>query len=121
MSPKLARACAFLASLAVGLLLAYLFLRGWWQRLLFTALSIALPIVGNGLRAAGVVLAAHRGGPSSAVSVDHLTYGYVFTGLLLACLVGLAALFGARGAPLWLVRNSPPCRSRPTEQEGGSR
>jgi exosortase A len=95
----IAEACAglrfLLASFAVGLLLAYLFLRGWWQRLLFTALSIALPIVGNGLRAAWVVLAAHRGGPSAAVGVDHLTYGYVFTGLLLACLVGLAAMFGA--------------------------
>jgi exosortase A len=94
-----AEACAglrfLLASIAVGLLLAWLFLRRWWQRLLFIALSIALPIVGNGLRAAGVVLAAHRGGPSSAVSVDHLTYGYVFTGLLLACLGGLAAMFGS--------------------------
>ena len=100
-----AEACAglrfLLASLAVGLLLAWLFLRSWWQRLLFTALSIALPIVGNGLRAAGVVLAAHRGDPSSAISIDHLTYGYVFTGLLLACLVGLAAMFGSprRAAP----------------------
>ena len=99
-----AEACAglrfLLASLAVGLLLAWLFLRSWWQRLLFTALSIALPIVGNGLRAAGVVLAAHRGDPSSAIGIDHLTYGYVFTGLLLACLVGLAAMFGSpRRAP----------------------
>jgi exosortase A len=100
-----AEACAglrfLLASIAVGLLLAYLFLRGWWQRLLFLALSIVLPIVGNGLRAAGVVLAAHRGDASSAISVDHLSYGYAFTGLLLACLVGLAAMFGSprRGAP----------------------
>ena len=94
-----AEACAglrfLLASLAVGLLLAYLFLRGWWQRLLFTALSIALPIVGNGLRAAVVVLAAYRSDPSAALSVDHLTYGYAFTGLLLACLVGLAAMSGS--------------------------
>ncbi len=94
-----AEACAglrfLLASVAVGLLLAWLFLRSWWQRLLFAAFSIVLPIVGNGLRAAGVVLAAHRGDPSSAVGVDHLTYGYVFTSLLLACLVGLAAMFGS--------------------------
>ena len=55
-----AEACAGLrflpASLAVGLLLAYLFF-SWWARL-FTALSIVLPIVGNALRA-GVVLIAH--------------------------------------------------------------
>ena len=29
------------------------------------------------------------------LSLDHLTYGYVFAGLLLACLVGLAAMFGS--------------------------
>jgi exosortase A len=96
-----AEACAglrfLLASLAVGLLLAWLFLRSWWQRLLFTAFSIALPIFGNGLRAAGVVLAAHRGDSSSAIGIDHLTYGYVFTGLLLACLVVLAAILGSPG------------------------
>jgi EpsI family protein len=57
--------------------------------------------VGNGLRAAGVVLVAHRADASSAISVDHLTYSYLFTGFLLACLVGLAAMFGSarRGAP----------------------
>jgi exosortase A len=94
-----AEACAglrfLLASLALGLLLAYLFFRSWWQRLLFISLSIALPIVGNGVRAAGVVLLAHLGDPRLAAGADHLTYGYVFTGLLLACLVGLAAMFGS--------------------------
>ena len=94
-----AEACAglrfLLASVALGLLLAYLFFRSWWQRLLFAALSIALPIVGNALRAAGVVLIAHLADARFAVGVDHLTYGYVFTGVLLACLVGLAAMFGS--------------------------
>jgi exosortase A len=99
-----AEACAglrfLLASFALGLLLAWLFFRSWWQRLLFVALSIVLPIVGNGLRAAGVVLAAHWGDAGAAVGVDHLTYGYLFTGLLLACLVGLAAMLGtARRTP----------------------
>lgn len=97
-----AEACAglrfLLASFALGLLLAWLFFRSWWQRLLFVALAIVLPIVGNSLRAAGVVLAAHWGDAQAAISLDHLTYGYVFTGLLLACLVGLAAMLGARRA-----------------------
>ena len=119
-----AEACAglrfLLASLAVGLLLAWLFLRSWWQRLLFVALSIVLPIVGNGLRAAGVVLAAHRERPASAVSVDHLTYGYLFTGLLLACLVGLAAMFGAPRRAAAADPQSAASRSRPTDREGGS-
>jgi exosortase A len=96
---QVAEACAglrfLLASLAVGLLLSYLFFRSSWHRLLFVALSIALPIVGNALRAAGVVLVAHLSDSRFAVAVDHLTYGYAFTAVLLACLVGLAAMFGS--------------------------
>ena len=61
-----AEACAglrfLLAALAVGVLLAYLFFRSWWARLSFIALAVVLPIVGNALRAAGVVLIAHRSG-----------------------------------------------------------
>jgi exosortase A len=94
-----AEACAglrfLLASLAVGVLLAHLFLRRWWPRLLFVALSIVLPVVGNALRAAGVVLIAHLSDTRFALGFDHLTYGYLFTALLLACLVGLAALLGS--------------------------
>jgi exosortase A len=116
-----AEACAglrfLLASIAVGLLLAWLFVRGWWRRLLFIALSVALPIVGNGLRAAGVVLVAHRGDPSSAVSVDHLTYGYMFTGLLLACLVGLAAMFGSPRRAVPIERESAAV---PTPADGSA-
>jgi exosortase A len=94
-----AEACAglrfLLASLAVGLLLAYLFFRSWWARLLFTALSIVLPVFGNALRAAGVVLIAHQSDARVALGFDHLTYGYVFTALVLAGLVGLAAVLGS--------------------------
>lgn len=104
-----AEACAglrfLLASLAVGLLLAYLFFRSWWARLLFTALSIVLPIVGNALRAAGVVLIAHLSDARLALGFDHLTYGYVFTALLLACIVGLAA---ALGSPRRVARPRQP-------------
>jgi exosortase A len=94
-----AEACAglrfLLASLALGLLLAWLYFRNWRHRLAFVALSIALPIVGNGLRAAGVVLLANLADSRFAVGVDHLTYGYAFTGVLLACPVGLATIFGS--------------------------
>jgi exosortase A len=105
-----AEACAglrfLLASLAVGLLLAYLFFRSWWARLSFTALSIVLPIVGNALRAAGVVLIAHLSDTDLALGFDHLTYGYVFTALLLGCMVMLAALLGSPRRPAPSVR--PP-------------
>jgi exosortase A len=93
-----AEACAglrfLLASFALGVLLAALFFRTWWHRLLFVLAAIALSIVGNGLRAAGLVLIAHLSGLQLAIGVDHLTYGYGFTALLLAALVALAAVLG---------------------------
>ena len=115
-----AEACAglrfLLASLAIGLLLAYLFFRSWWARLSFAALSIVLPIVGNALRAAGVVLIAHLSDTQLALGFDHLTYGYVFTALLLGCMVMLAALLGSprRTAPSLqppLAHNAAPGRT----------
>jgi exosortase A len=93
-----AEACAglrfLLASVALGVLLADLFFRDWRQRLAFVLAAIALPILGNGLRAAGLVLIAYLSDLDLAMGVDHLTYGYVFTALLLAGLVGLAAMLG---------------------------
>ena len=93
-----AEACAglrfLLASFALGVLLAALFFRNWWHRLAFVLVAIALPIVGNGLRAAGLVLIAHVSDLELARGVDHLTYGYLFTALLLAALVALAAMLG---------------------------
>ncbi|MGH6900965.1 MAG: exosortase A, partial [Geminicoccaceae bacterium] len=98
-----AEACAglrfLLASFALGVLLAALFFRTWWHRLLFVLAAIALSIVGNGLRAAGLVLIAHVSDLQIAMGVDHLTYGYGFTALLLAALVALAAMLGTPRRP----------------------
>jgi exosortase A len=111
-----AEACAglrfLLAALAVGVLLAYLFFRSWWARLSFIALAVVLPIVGNALRAAGVVLIAHQSGTGLALGFDHLTYGYLFTALLLGCMVGLAALLGSPRRGAWPLR--PPLARKPS-------
>jgi EpsI family protein len=110
-------ACAgmrfLLASFAVGVLLADLFFRAWWQRVAFVLAALALPIVGNGLRAAALVLIAYLSDLRLAIGIDHLTYGYVFTALLLACLVGLAAMLGPRPGV------AEPARAAATD--GGSR
>jgi exosortase A len=104
-----AEACAglrfLLASFALGVLLAGLFFRVWWQRLGFVLVSIALSIVGNGMRAAGLVLIAHMSDLELARGIDHLTYGYLFTALLLTALVGLAAMLGT---PRGLADDAPP-------------
>jgi exosortase A len=111
-----AEACAglrfLLAALAVGVLLAYLFFRSWWARLSFIALAVVLPIVGNALRAAGVVLIAHLSGTGPALGFDHLTYGYLFTALLLGCMVGLAAVLGSPPRGTWPL--PPPLARKPS-------
>src|SRR3546814_20295136 len=57
-----AEACSgvryLLVSVALGVLTAYLFFRPWPRRLLFVALSVAVPIVANGIRASGIIMLA---------------------------------------------------------------
>src|SRR3546814_4898926 len=71
-----------LVSVALGVLTAYLFFRSWPRRLLFVALSVAVPIVANGIRAYGIIMLAHLSGYKLAVDVDHVIYGFVFLGIV---------------------------------------
>src|SRR3546814_20816354 len=61
-----AEACSgvryLLVSVALGVLTAYLFFRSWPRRLLFVALSVAVPIVATGIRAYGIIMLAPLGG-----------------------------------------------------------
>jgi exosortase A len=81
-----------IASFMVGTLFAYLNYRSWKRRALFMAVSIAVPIVANWLRAYGIVMLGHVSGNTIAVGVDHLIYGWVFFGVV----VLLMFMIGAR-------------------------
>ena len=61
------------------------------------------------MRAAGLVLIAHMSDLELARGVDHLTYGYLFTALLLTALVALAAMLGT---PRGLADDAPPPGAR---------
>ncbi len=73
-----------IASLAVGSLFAFLMYRSPWRRAAFICLSIIVPIIGNGLRAYLIVLLALTSDMQAAVGIDHLIYGWLFFGLLMA-------------------------------------
>jgi exosortase A len=75
-----------IASFTVGVLFAYLSYRRTWKRLLFAALSIAVPIVANGFRAYLIVMIAHLSSNRLAHGVDHFIYGWVFFGLVMLLL-----------------------------------
>lgn len=71
-----------IASLALGLLYAYLNYRSIWRRLAFVGVALLLPIVANGMRAYLIVMIGHWSDMRLAVGVDHLIYGWLFFGLV---------------------------------------
>jgi len=72
-----------IASITVGVLYAYLSYQKLWKRLLFIALSVAVPILANGLRAYMIVMIAHLSDMKLALGIDHLIYGWLFFGLVM--------------------------------------
>lgn len=94
---EVAEACSgvryLIASLALGLLYAYICYRSFWRRLALVALALALPIIANGIRAYGIIMLAHWTDMQYAVGVDHLIYGWFFFGLVMVLLFWLGSLW----------------------------
>lgn len=82
-----------LASLMVGTLFAYLNYQSTRRRWVFVALSVVIPIVANWIRAYLIVLLGHLSGNKIAVGVDHLVYGWVFFGVIVALMYGVGILW----------------------------
>jgi exosortase A len=81
------------ASVTIGALFAYLTYRTWWKRALFLALSVAVPIIANFLRAYMIVMIGHLSSMKLAVGVDHFIYGWLFFGLVIGLLFWLGSLW----------------------------
>lgn len=81
-----------IASLALGVLYAYLQFRTLRYRLGFMALAIVVPIVANWVRAYMIVMLGHLSNMKIATGVDHLIYGWLFFGFVM----GLLFWFGSR-------------------------
>ncbi len=90
-----AEACAGLrftiAALAFGALYALTMFRSPWRRLVVMVLALVVPIVANGVRALGIVVAADYIGSAEAAAADHVIYGWGFFSavILLLILAGL--------------------------------
>lgn len=72
-----------IASLALGVLYAYLVYRSFWRRALFVAAAAAVPIIANGLRAYMIVMIGHFSNMKYAAGIDHLLYGWLFFGVVI--------------------------------------
>jgi exosortase A len=82
-----------IASFMVGTLFAYLNYRSARRRWIFVAISLAVPIIANWVRAYLIVLIGHVSGNTLAVGADHLIYGWLFFGLVIGALYAVGALW----------------------------
>ena len=100
---SVAEACSglryLIASVTMGAVYAYLTYRSGWKRALFLALSVAVPIGANFLRAYMIVMIAHLSSMKLAVGVDHLIYGWLFFGVVIGLLFWLGSFWREPAAP----------------------
>lgn len=75
-----------IASITMGSIYAYINYASLKKRLIFVLLSLIVPVIGNGLRAYGIVMIGHFSGMELAVGADHLVYGWVFFGVVIISL-----------------------------------
>ncbi len=85
---EVAEACSgakfVLAMLAYGTLVANTCFRSWRRRAGFMVVSLIVPVLANGARAFATIYAAHLTSVSRATGYDHIVYGWIFFGLVMA-------------------------------------
>lgn len=82
-----------IASVMVGFLFAWLNYRSWRRRVLFILAAVAVPLIANWLRAYIIVMLGHLSDNKIATGVDHLIYGWVFFGVVIAALFWVGAIW----------------------------
>jgi exosortase A len=93
-----------IASMMVGALYAHLTYRSTRKRVLFFLASIVVPIIANWLRAYIIVMLGHLTNNRLAAGVDHIIYGWVFFGVVMAAMFWIGAYWRDDEAP----RSSAP-------------
>jgi exosortase A len=86
-----------MATIAAGTVFAYVAYASLAKRLVFLALCVVVPIVGNLLRAWGVVMIVHLSDMRFAAGGDHILYGTLFYGAVLVAFFVAGARFADVG------------------------
>ncbi|MGH7041692.1 MAG: exosortase A [Acetobacteraceae bacterium] len=93
----IAQACAglrfLIAAIAFSCLYALLIYRSNLRRVIFIAISLAVPVVANGLRALGIVILGYLEGSAKAAATDHVLYGWMFFSIVILLLILLGLPF----------------------------
>lgn len=90
---EVAEACSgakfVIAMLAYGALVANVCFRSWTRRAIFMGVSIVVPVLANGVRAFATIWAAELTSLETATGFDHIVYGWVFFGLVMAAVMAI--------------------------------
>lgn len=78
-----------IAMLAFGTLVANVCFVSWRRRAAFMAVALTVPIFANALRAFGTIYAAHLTSVAQATGYDHIVYGWIFFGLVMAAVLAI--------------------------------
>lgn len=99
---RVAEACSgvkfLVAMVALGALVSNLCFKSWPRRIAFMAACIFIPIIANGLRAFATIYIAHHGNLDFAASFDHVVFGWVFFGIVIALVMAAGWPFFDRAA-----------------------
>lgn len=97
-----------IASFMIGALYAYLTYRSTARRVTFVVVALAVSIVANWMRAYLIVMLGHLTSNRIAAGADHLVYGWVFFGAIMALLFWVGTRWREDGDPAPApVRASP--------------
>jgi len=90
---EVAEACSgakfVIAMIAYGTLVANVCYVSWGRRAAFMAMALIVPVLANGVRAFGTIYAAHLSSVEQATGYDHIVYGWIFFGLVMAAVLAI--------------------------------
>lgn len=96
-----------IASLMVGSLYAYLNYKTLWRRIAFVLISGLVPLVANWLRAYMIVMIGHLSSNRLATGVDHIIYGWVFFGVVMALMFWAGSFWHEYPSPQGTASQEP--------------
>ncbi|MDQ2892627.1 MAG: exosortase A [Pseudomonadota bacterium] len=90
---EVAEACSgtkfVIAMLAFGVLVCNLCYTSWRRRAAFMSMALVVPVLANGVRAFATIWVADLTSVETATGFDHIVYGWVFFGLVMAGVLAL--------------------------------
>jgi exosortase A len=99
---KVAEACSgvkfLVAMVAYGALVSNVCFRRWPRRFAFMMACVIVPIIANGIRAFGTIYIAQHSSVEFASGFDHVFYGWIFFGLVIAMVMAVSWRFFDRKA-----------------------